>query len=208
MRIDIHKANCCGCSACAEKCPKQAIRMLPDELGFLYPVIDEDKCVDCGLCVRVCVFHTQANKKSLPLVYAGRLTDQELLAKSQSGGAFWGLAHSIMANGGIVYGATFRDDFSVAHVRTTSFHDMEQLRGSKYIQSDMNQSYVSVKKDLSNGFTVLFTGTPCQIAGLYSYLGNKNIERLYTIDLVCHGVPSPWVWMDYINYIEKQKKTR
>lgn len=210
MRINKSSIDCCGCSACALKCPKQAISMEPDDLGFLYPSVDDAKCIDCGLCVKVCGFHSSNNSKhsSVKLVYAARLKDEALLKKSQSGGAFWALACTVIESGGIVYGAALHKDFTVSHIRTTSISEMECLRGSKYVQSNIDKTYTQVKTDLSNCKMVLFSGTPCQISGLLNYLGEKMYSNLITVDLLCHGVPSIFIWLDYIKWIEYNYKSK
>lgn len=208
MRIEKKINECSGCGACAMKCPKHAIIMQSDNMGFLYPVVDEKLCVDCGLCLKICNFKKQNNSHKPLKVYAGRLNNLDLLSKSQSGGVFWALASCIINGGGVVYGAAFTEDFYVSHIRADSLASIELLRGSKYIQSKVFNVYPDVLTDLKQGHLVLFTGTPCQISGLLSYLGPKSYDNLYTVDLVCHGVPSPAVWNDYVKWIENKKKTK
>lgn len=209
MRIDKNKHDCSGCTACAMKCPQIAISMLPDEMGFMYPIVDDSLCVDCGLCVKVCNFSDDKINDNLPLaVYAGRLNDEEALAKSQSGGAFWAIASRIINDGGVVYGAALMDDFSVAHIEVETIADLERLRGSKYIQSRLNDIFSKVKSSLQTGRKVLFSGTPCHVSGLLSYLSPESYDNLYTFDLVCHGVPSPKVWQDYLRWIEARENDK
>lgn len=211
MRINKNKYNCCGCSACAARCPKQAIEMRPDDMGFLYPVIDDGKCIDCGVCGKVCNFQPNdlmQHEVSVKEVFGGRLKDEDSLARSQSGGAFWALATNIIKNHGVVYGAAFSPDFTAVHIRATTMEELEALRGSKYVQSRICDTYREVKDDLKGGRVVLFSGTPCQVAGLYGYLGSVSADNLFTVDLVCHGVPAPQVWKDYLAYIEKQSNKK
>lgn len=209
MRVDSkQKGECCGCTACASVCPHDAITMQADDLGFLYPQIDDARCVDCGLCVKVCQFgadYARVGKWLEPEVFAVRLKDEEQLRRSQSGGAFYGMAIRMLERGGVVYGAGFTGHFHVAHKRVTTMQELEELRGSKYVQSDMRDVFPQVKADLRAGRPVLFSGTPCQVSGLQSYVGVKMQSQLYTVDLVCHGVPSPAVWHDYLDYVERKE---
>lgn len=208
MRVDTKsKEECCGCTACESVCPHGAISMKADSLGFLYPCIDDSKCVDCGLCVKVCQFgkeYSREEKWAEPAVYAVRLKDEEQLCRSQSGGAFYALAVQMLERGGVVYGACFAEHFRVVHKRVGTVAELEELRGSKYVQSDLRGVFPRVKDDLRAGRKVLFSGTPCQVSGLQSYVGRRLRAGLYTVDLVCHGVPSPAVWADYVDYVERK----
>lgn len=198
------KIKCNGCSACANACPKNCITMVPDELGFLEPQIDEKICVDCGLCEKVCPVFNKNEVETTPKAYAVKNTDENIRMQSSSGGAFTAIAEKIIDDGGIVFGAAFTDDFkAVEHIAVESAEDLYKLRGSKYVQSRIGTSFVDAKKELDKGRKVLFTGTPCQIGGLLSYL-QKNYENLYTQDIVCHGVPSPSVWKKYIELREEK----
>ncbi len=208
MRVDYKsKEQCCGCTACENICPNNAIVMKPDDLGFMYPQINELRCVNCNLCVKICQFHSgyiksgETNKK---IIYAARLKNEESLKKSQSGGVFFALAEKIIREGGIVYGAAFKNPYSVIHKRVDNLDDLEELRGSKYIQSDLKGIFRNVKDDLKSGISVLFAGTPCEVAGLISYVGKYLSANLVTVDLICHGVPSPKVWSDYVHYMEQK----
>lgn len=197
-------SKCCGCTACQAVCPKDAIIMKPDVLGFLYPQVDEDKCVDCGLCEKVCDFssrYPQLSADSLRMnVYAVRHQDPDVVANSQSGGAFTVFSSSVLSEGGTVYGAVLNEDFTVSHVRACSEAERDKMRGSKYVQSEMGNSFRRIKEDLTEGRTVMFCGTPCQVAGLKSYIPINLQDKLVTIDFVCHGVPSPAIWKDYVTY--------
>ncbi len=204
-----HKENCCGCTACASVCSHKAIRMEPDGLGFLYPVVDSALCTDCGLCEKVCAFHPSYDKSlnlSHPDIYAVRHRNAEEVATSRSGAMFIALSDYVLANRGIVYGAAFADHFRVVHKRASDVSGRNEFKGSKYVQSDLHGIFGQVAADLREGRTVLFSGTPCQTAGLRSFLRNRRIsmELLYLCDVVCHGVPAPYIWRDYIAYLEQK----
>lgn len=205
------KAACCGCTACASICPKDAITMEPDTLGFKYPKVDLGKCIDCGLCERVCTFNDNYDK-SLNLkeseAYAARHKDMHEIETSRSGAAFIAISDYILENGGIVYGVGYKDHFRVAHKRATTKEERNEFKGSKYVQSDLDGIFRQVKEDLKQGNTVLFSGTPCQTAGLNSYIGKKLRENLVLVDIVCHGVPGPYLWRDYLDYLEKKQGSK
>lgn len=201
------KSLCCGCTACRSICPVGAISMQKDELGFRYPSVDANVCIDCGLCESVCGFSQKADGQVCQLenlsVYAACHEDCEIVSESRSGGVFTSLSDMILDQGGVVYGAAFDKDFSVKHIRAVSREDRNRMRGSKYVQSYLNDAFSQVKSDLESGRSVLFTGTPCQVAGLKSYIPASLQERLLTVDFVCHGTPSPAVWNDYLKYRSK-----
>ena len=201
-------ADCCGCTACASICAHDAITMKPDALGFLYPEVDKDKCVNCGLCEKVCAFNdhydTSLNLEK-PLAYGARHKDMNEVETSRSGAAFIAISDYILEQGGVVYGAGYTDHFRVVHKRATTKEERDEFKGSKYVQSDMTGVFRQVKKDLRDGLTVLFSGTPCQTSGLNSYVGKRLRENLFLVDIVCHGVPSPYMWRDYIAYLEKKQ---
>lgn len=208
MIIIKDQADCCGCTACASVCNHDAITMEPDALGFLYPKVDESKCVECGLCEKVCAFNDNYDKSlnlPKPDAYAARHKDMDEVMKSRSGAAFVAISDYILEQGGVVYGAGYKDHFRVTHKRATTKEERDEFRGSKYVQSDLTGVFRMVKQDLKNGLTVLFSGTPCQTSGLNSYVGKKLRENLVLIDIVCHGVPSPYIWRDYIDYLEKKQ---
>lgn len=193
-----HKGDCCGCSACAQLCPTHAITMEEDNEGFLYPRVDVARCVDCGLCQRVCpVINRYAPREPLAL-YAAKHRDDAVRLSSSSGGIFTPLAESVIADGGVVFGAKFDTTWSVVHAYAESAEELATLRGSKYVQSSMGDSYISAKRFLEDGRKVLFSGTPCQIAALKHALG-RDYDNLLTVDIACHGVPSPRVWRDYLS---------
>ena len=181
--------------------------MEPDALGFLYPKVDESKCVDCGLCERVCQFNGHYDRSLnllQPIAYAARHKDISEVMKSRSGAAFVAISDYILKQGGVVYGAGYKDHFRVAHKRAATKEERDEFRGSKYVQSDMTGVFRQVKEDLKNGLTVLFSGTPCQTSGLNAFVGKKLRENLYLVDIVCHGVPGPYIWRDYLEYLEKK----
>ena len=195
------KYDCCGCSACAQSCPKECIIMRADEEGFLYPQIDTDTCINCGLCERVCPVINQSLPQKPHSVYAAKNKNEDIRLKSSSGGLFTLLAERTINNGGVVFGAKFNDDWSVIHDYTETIDGIKIFRGSKYLQSNTNICYKSVRKFLKEGRKVLFSGTPCQIAGLHLFL-NKEYPNLTTVDIICHGVPSPLVWHKYVDLLK------
>lgn len=191
------KHKCCGCTACISVCPKGCISMSEDKEGFLYPIVDSVKCIDCGLCEKVCpVLHPLKNEAE-PLVYAAINNDESIRMQSSSGGIFTLLAEYVIENGGVVFGACFDRDWNVVHDYTETKEGLARFRGSKYVQSNVGNSFSQVKAFLDSGREVLFSGTPCQVAGLKNYL-RKPYPNLLTVDLVCHGVPSPEVWRKYL----------
>lgn len=205
-----NKSDCCACTACASICSHQAIMMQPDGLGFLYPVVNTNKCVECGLCQKVCAFNNHYSKErnlKEPDVYAVRHKNIQEIEQSRSGAMFVAISDWILNNKGVIYGVGYADHFQVVHKRALSKEERDEFRGSKYVQSDLNTIFIQVKNDLEKGFCVLFSGTPCQTSGLQSYLSllRVNTTKLYVIDIVCHGVPSPYLWRDYLSYIERKK---
>lgn len=200
------KEDCCGCYACYNICPKQCITMKIDNEGFWYPNVDRDKCINCNLCEKVCpIINPVKRADSKKIAYAGINKDERIRIKSSSGGIFSILAEYIIKNNGIVYGAGFDEDFNINHKRILVSADLDLLRGSKYVQSSIGNIYRQVKNDLERNKQVLFTGTPCQIEGLKSYL-KKEYINLVTMDFICHGVPSPLVWKKYLEEMKKSKQ--
>lgn len=203
--------QCTGCLACYNACNKDAIQLINDEEGFVRPVIKSNLCVECGACVNACpVFSAIEPENKEPIdAYAAWSRDRKIVRKSSSGGFFPTIASWIYSNGGVVYGAAFDESFNLQHIRTTSENELNKLVGSKYLQSFIGYAYKQVKQDLKNGLQVLFVGTPCQISGLNSFLGDKiNKSQLITIDLVCHGVPTPTMFREYKNYLEKKYNSK
>lgn len=201
-----NKKDCCGCYACYNICPKECITMESDNEGFWYPKIDKDKCINCNLCEKVCpIINPVKRVDSKKIAYASMNKDEQVRIKSSSGGIFSILAEYIIKNNGVVYGAGFDEDFNIKHKRILYSTDLDLLRGSKYVQSSIGDIYKQVKNDLENNNPVLFTGTPCQVEGLRSYL-RKEYVNLITMDFICHGVPSPLVWEKYLKKMKKSKQ--
>lgn len=203
-----NKENCSGCSACYSICPKKAISMVEDEEGFLYPEVDYTKCINCNKCMEVCNFHKENDSLSLIDTFAIKASDEER-KRSQSGGLFAVISEVILEAGGVVYGCVFNEKFEAVHERADTKLGRDLMRHSKYVQSNKLDTFCQVLEDLKQGKKVLFTGTSCEVVGLISFIENKNLElskNLYCVDLICHGVPSPLVWRDYLNW--ESKKTR
>lgn len=199
------KAECVGCRACEQICPKQCIIMLRDDQGFIYPKVDLKRCIHCNLCEKVCLVLNQGEVKLPQKTYAARNKDEKIEEKSSSGGVFSALVEYVINDkGGVVFGARFDENWNVIHDYAETLDEAEAFRTSKYVQSDIKKNYVKAKEFLSEGRTVLFSGTPCQIAGLNLFLRKDYGERLITVDFVCHGVPSPAVWSDYLRSLEMQ----
>ena len=199
-----NKYDCCGCSACAQACPKQCIIMVNDEEGFLYPQIDIDTCINCNKCERVCPIINQNSVKKPIVAYAAKNKNDQIRLISSSGGIYTLLAEKTINNNGVVFGAKFNNKWDVIHDYTEKLDGIGAFRGSKYVQSQIGDNYKKAQKFLQEGREVLFSGTPCQIAGLHRFL-NKTYLNLITIDIICHGVPSPMVWQKYIQrYHQKQ----
>ena len=194
------KTLCCGCSACVSACPAQCIVMRRDREGFDYPVINSpDLCVGCGKCEKVCPVLSPLEKTEPMAAFAAR--SHEYIDGSSSGGVFPALAEHVLSEGGVVFGAVVNDDMTVGHAEAFDMAGVEKMRGSKYVQSDLYASYEDVRYWLQEGRKVLFTGTPCQVAGLHRYLG-KAYDGLVTVDVLCHGVPSPGLWEKYVKALE------
>lgn len=192
------KQNCCGCSACVQACPKQCIKMTTDDEGFLYPHVDVDNCINCNLCERVCNAIAPF-KARIPLkVLAAINTDEEIRLKSSSGGIFHSLAKTTIDEGGVVFGARFDENWQVIIDYAENMKGVEAFMGSKYVQARIENAYKKTKIFLNEGRKVLFSGTPCQVAGLHKFL-RKDYENLLTVDIICHGTPSPKVWDKYLN---------
>lgn len=192
------KPHCCGCGACVNSCPKQCISLVEDNEGFLYPTIDIDNCIDCGACERSCPILKQ-DEERIPLkVVATFNPTLPIRMCSSSGGIFSQLAENVINNHGVVFGASFDSHWNVHQVFVEALEDLSRLRGSKYVQSRIGDSYQKVKLFLKANRQVLFSGTPCQIAGLKRFLG-REYDNLLTVDVACHGIPSPKIWNLYLS---------
>ncbi len=192
------RTNCCGCEACVNVCPQNCIEFFFDEEGFGYPKVDTRKCTGCNLCEEICpMSKSKENDADLLLGFIGKTNNEEILRSSASGGVFTQAAMNFLRDGGIVYGVAYNSNFSVSHIRFAKEEELYKLSGSKYVQSRMGDVYVQITNDLKNGKKVLFCGTPCQVNGVKSFIGNN--DRLITIDIVCHAVPSPLLWKCYVS---------
>lgn len=205
--IGIEYSKCTGCGICSLMCPQKCIKMTSNSEGFLYPTVDIQRCVHCGICNRICPLNTDYVGLGQTIAYAAYAKDSQLISHSSSGGVFSVIAEYIIRNNGVVYGAGFDIDYLVEHKRIDSIDNIRTIRGSKYLQSNIIHILPSVKYDLDEGKTVLFSGTPCQIAALKEYL-IRDYSNLITVDLICHGVPSPQLWKKYVEELEEKNKTR
>lgn len=207
--MNIPVVNCSSCGACANVCARGAIAMKLDGEGFFRPVVDSVKCVQCGACERACPWTKDVKNPNVcsenPRTLAAYALDDTIRMKSSSGGIFTALAEKMLDDGGVVVGVAQLDKTRFGHIVVDSKADLDKLRGSKYVQADADLVYREVRSLLKNGRKVLFSGTPCQVAALYSVLGEKEFADLFTVDIVCHGTPSVKVFEKYIGEIEKDK---
>ena len=199
------KHKCCGCEACVQACPEHCISFNEDTEGFRYPSVNKSACIDCGLCEKVCPVLQQAEQKEPLKVYAAQNTNEEELMASSSGGLFILLAKETLREGGIVFGAKFNEKWEVVHDYAETEEEVRAFMGSKYVQSRIGNTYAQAKKFLKQGRKVLYTGTSCQIAGLKNFL-RKDYDNLLTIDVICHGVPSPMVWRRYLEELKRNAR--
>lgn len=210
MIILKEKSHCCGCSACESICAHHAITMKSDEQGFLYPIVRSDLCVNCGLCDRVCPIIERDNTNAedvIPQIYGCTSLNEDDYLNSSSGGVFSVLARSILNDGGVVYGAAWNNKMQVQHICVATHQELSKLRGSKYVPSILQGIHKQVKRDLLQGKKVLFSGTPCQVESLKLFL-RKEYSNLFTVDVVCHAVPSPVIFDDYVKNIERKYKKK
>lgn len=196
---------CVGCRSCEQSCPRTCIRLQPDQEGFLYPSVDETLCIECRVCLKKCPAFDFKPQGRRPIRVLGlKNKDKRRMLQSASGGASDLFARSVIGDGGSVYGCAYTGHLEVKHIKVDKLEELYRLQSSKYVQSDVNNSYETAKSELDKGKSVLFTGTPCQVAGLYQYLGSKFYDNLFTLDLICHGVPSPEFLRKYFMYKEKK----
>lgn len=202
---NFQKQECCGCRACYNICPTKAIIMSLDEKGFLYPVIDNDKCIDCGLCVKVCDFRKFKPTELAPDCYAVKHTDEKEIATSRSGAFFIALAQYVLNKNGVVFGCVIENSRYVFIKYAADKEGVDAFKGSKYVQSDTRDTFKECADFLRNGRSVLFSGLSCQVHGLLSYLKNVkvNCDKLITCDIVCHGAPSPKIWKQFVDRTEQ-----
>lgn len=204
--LDI-ESKCTACRACEQICPYKAIRMQENDEGFLYPIIDEEKCVNCGLCKNNCHINTELKLNGDIEIYAIKPIERKIAKESTSGGFAQIISNKFIKENGYVYGACYDNDFYVSHVGVNNVKDLQQLKGSKYVISDTKKTYKEVKEKLDDNQKVLYIGTACQISGLKNFLG-KDYENLLTVDIVCHGVPSNKLFQKYIKYLENKYKSK
>lgn len=196
--------ECCGCMACKSICPKGAIRVINDPYGYCYPKIDEDLCVDCRRCLKICPMRQQYDEMKEVSSLAVKAKEKTIVQQSSSGGVFGVLAEQILKKKGVVFGAVMNSDWTVCHRPAESLEELKNLQGSKYVQSNMGDCYQLCSGYLNQGREVLYVGTPCQIAGLKRFLGGDS-PFLHTIDLICHGVPGNQMFQDYMKHLENRK---
>lgn len=200
----IDKGKCCGCHGCTNICPKSCISMKTDQEGFWYPEVDKNLCIDCHLCEKVCpILENPVKQDFIPVAYACKNKVNEVRENSSSGGVFSLLCEEVINNGGVVFGASFDENFDVRHTYAETLEDCIQFRGSKYVQSKIGEAYKQARKFLNDGRLVLFSGTQCQIKGLNLYL-RKKYDNLIAVDIICHGVPSPKVFREYRQNLENE----
>ena len=201
----VNKVDCCGCEACYNACPKKCIKMIADKEGFLYPQVDQDNCVNCGLCEKACpIINFLPTKNKKQVAYLIQHKNDKICNESTAGGAFTGIASYVIEEKGIVFGVEITEEYKIRHTSVNTIEGLKKFRNSKYVQSRVGYTFQQVRNELKKGRMVCFSGTPCQIEGLRHYLG-KEYQNLILVDVVCRAVPSPGVWEKYIQHEVKQK---
>lgn len=204
--------KCYGCTACYSICPKKAIEMVEDEKGFKHPVINNKKCINCGLCKKNCPANYGLDQfvsdNNLPKIYAARTKNEEVREKSTSGGMFSEISNYILNKDGVIFGTVMDENFKVKYIKVKDKKGRDLLRGAKYVQSDLENTFTEIKKELDEKKYVMFIGNPCYVAGLKSFLGKNNYENLLLCDIVCHGVPSPLIFKEHVEYIKNKHKLK
>lgn len=213
LKVIAEDSLCSGCGLCRNLCVKNAITMQIDANGFSYPIIDSELCVECGLCHSMCpalLPPMDDNEAEMPKMFAVKSKDNTIHEAASSGGAFILLSDLILQTGGTVYCCSFDDEWTAIHIRAETYDERDRMCGSKYVQSDVGETYTLVGQDLKNGKTVLFTGTPCQVDALHKYLAVRRIneEELITVDLICHGVPNPKTWREHLEKLKSRYKAK
>lgn len=195
---------CTGCASCVNSCPKGCISMRIDDYGFSYPYVEKTNCISCDICIKSCPIENQTSHENVGKFFVCKHQDENVRIASSSGGFFTALADKILADGGVVCGAAYSNDYrSVAHCLIYVNEELKKLRCSKYVQSEIGFCYQEIKKELKKEVPVLFTGTPCQIAGLKSYL-KRPFANLLCVDVICHGVPNPKIYQEYLDYLQRK----
>lgn len=207
--VPFSKSECCGCSACVYACPVSAINMQEDEEGFLYPSVNYVICTSCGLCSRNCAFLNKeliSKKDNLPDAFVVKHLDQNVRMNSRSGGVFVALSDWIIDRGGVVYGCVLDENLNALHIRATNKIDRNRMCRSKYVQSDTRKIFSLIRNDLKENRLVLFSGTGCETDSVLSFLQHEHIEttNLFLMDIICHGVPSPKIFSDFIGWMERE----
>lgn len=195
--------DCCGCTACEQLCPKKCITFTEDAEGFMYPDVNENECIECGICVKHCPIISRTSEHNKPKVYAAKYSRRDEVFKSTSGGLFLPIAKKILSRGGVVFGCAYDENLVARHISVENEKDLHKLQSSKYVQSNIAGIYSKIKNELLKNRYVLFSGTGCQVAGLKSFLG-RDYDKLLTADIVCHGVPSPKLFANYIDWMGRR----
>lgn len=204
---NVKENQCCGCGACYQICPKHSIRMEENERGFLVPIIDETTCISCGACVKVCPENENPSTNQVQEAYVAISKEKRILNESTSGGVFGVIAGYILSNGGYVYGCAWNDELCAQHIEIRDLEELEKIQKSKYVQSNTKETFIKVQQELKQGRIVLYSGTACQIAGLRKFLNGKE-KNLITVEVACHGVPSPGLFQKYVKWKSKSARTK